>query len=277
VPEDGAVNVLGRFSKHLSDDGSLLVFESAGGASPVKTGEKIRDVFIYHLDTQTFTQVTTQDVGKRELSDFNYFPSLNGAGTFVAFSSKLNLPVTNDTAGNFNNSREVFRYAIAGSTPASPQFFLATQTEVSTDPADQRQILLAPFISDDGTLIAFSNHGHLLAARFNATPEVFQAALRPVIRESATQAVLANAASLDRTAIARGSLALVQNDDDEEDVFTDQTITASSTEPPLELAGIRVQVAGAHPGGVARPGEIHSPGGNRAFRRSTRCKMILAR
>src|SRR5262249_43949688 len=121
APSDGAVNVLSRFSKHLSDDGSLLVFESAGGARPVKTGERIRDVFIYKVNTGAFRQVTTQDVGKRGLSDYNYFPSVNGAGTYVTFSSKLNLPVINDSAGNFDNSRELFRYDIAASTAANPQ------------------------------------------------------------------------------------------------------------------------------------------------------------
>ncbi len=206
VPEDGAVNVLSRFSKHLSDDGSLLVFESAGGASPVKTGERIRDVFIYNVNSRAFTQVTTQDVGKRDLSDYNYFPSINGAGTYVTFSSKLNLPVTNDSAGNFDNSREIFRYDIAGSTSAEPRFFLATQTRISTDPPDQRLVLFAPFVSDSGSLIAFSNKGELIAEKFNPTPEVFQAALRLVVRESAAPPALTNAASFDSAAVARGSI-----------------------------------------------------------------------
>jgi uncharacterized protein (TIGR03437 family) len=206
VPEDGAVNVLSRFGKHLSDDGSLLVFESAGGTSPTKTGELIRDVFLYNLNTKAFTQVTTQDVGKKDLSDYNYFPSLNGAGTFVSFSSKLNLLVVNDQAGNFNNSREIFRYDIAGSTAANPKFFLVTQTEISTATTDQRQILFAPFVSDDGASIAFSNDGNLLAANFNTTAEVFQAVLRPATKESESQPALANAASFDMTAVARGSI-----------------------------------------------------------------------
>lgn len=206
VPEDGAVNVLSRFSKHLSDDGSLLVFESAGGVSPTKTGERIRDVFLYNANTKSFTQVTAQDVGKRDLSDYNYFPSINGEGKLIAFSSKLNLPVVNDTAGNFNNSREIFRYDIAASTANDPKFFLVTQTEVSTVTTDQRLILFAPFINDGGQSIAFSNNGNLLAAQFNTTAEVFQAVLRPAIRENSAALALANAASFDKTAVARGSI-----------------------------------------------------------------------
>lgn len=206
VPEDGAVNVLSRFSKHLSDDGSLLVFESAGGTAPTKTGERIRDVFLYNANSKSFTQVTTQDVGKRDLSDYNYFPSVSGEGTHIAFSSKLNLPVVNDTAGNFNNSREIFRYDIAASTPSDPKFFLVTQTEVSAVTPDQRLILFAPFISNGGQSIAFSNDGNLLAPQFNSTAEVFQAVLRPSIRESSAAPVLANAASFDKTAVARGSI-----------------------------------------------------------------------
>ncbi len=90
VPSDGAVNVLSRFSKHLSDDGSLLVFESAGGASPVKTGQRIRNVFLYNVNTKTSTQVTTQDVGKRDLSDFNYFsePQRRGDLRHVQFQAQ---------------------------------------------------------------------------------------------------------------------------------------------------------------------------------------------
>jgi uncharacterized protein (TIGR03437 family) len=206
VPEDGGVNVLSRFCKHLSDDGTQLVFESAGGSRPAKTGQRIRDVFLYNLNTGAFTQITTQDVGKRDLSDYNYFPSINGAGTFVTFSSKLNLPVVNDSAGNFNNSREIYRYEIAASTPAAPIFFLATQTRVASAPSDQRQVLFSPFVNDGGDRIAFSNKGDLIAEKFNTTAEVFQAMLRPQIRESGSTAVLTNAASYDTTAIARGSL-----------------------------------------------------------------------
>jgi uncharacterized protein (TIGR03437 family) len=201
VPEDGAVNVLSRFGKHLSDDGSLLAFESAGGTAPVQEGAKIRDVFLYNRGTKSFTQITTQDVGKRGLSDYNYFPSLNGASTFVTFSSKLNLAVTNDTAGNFNNSREAYRYDIT-----AKQLSLVTQTEISTAPTDQRQVLFAPYISDDGQRLGFSNNGNLIAPKFSSTPEVFLAVLRPISRESGRVVRLANAASFDTTYIARGSL-----------------------------------------------------------------------
>ena len=37
---------------------------------------------------------------------------------------------------------------------------------------------------------------------------------------------------------------MVQNDDDETDVFSDQTIEASRTDPPFELGGVTVNVAG---------------------------------
>lgn len=238
VPEDGAVNVLSRFSKHLSDDGSRLVFESTGGTAPVKTGEKIRDVFLYNASSKTFTQITTQDVGKKDLSDYNYFPGLNGAGTFVTFSSKLNLPVTNDTAGNFNNSREVYRYDIAGSTTTNPKFSLVTQTEISETTSDQRQILLAPFISDNGTLIAFSNNGNLLAAKFNTTAEVFQAVLRPVVRETTQAAVLANAASYDKTNIARGSIVTAFGGE----LATNSVESNETDNYPFELNGVSVTV-----------------------------------
>src|SRR5262245_47973516 len=248
VPSDGAVNVLSRFGKRLSDDGSLLVFESAGGAAPAKIGERIRDVFIYNTNTGAFTQVTTQDVGNRNLSDFNYFPSLNGAGTYVTFSSKLNLPVTNDSAGNFNNSREIFRYDIAASAPSSPKYFLVTQTRVSTTQPDQRLILFAPFVSDGGDLIAFSNNGDLIAEKFNTTPEVFQAALRPVIRQTGMSPSLANAASFDTTTIARGSIVAAYGSELANDVAGSGDIDNF----PFEINGVRVTVGDSLSGIAAR-------------------------
>lgn len=253
VPEDGAVNVLSRFGKHLSDDGSLLVFESAGGAAPVQEGAKIRDVFVYNRNTKSFTQITTQDVGKRDLSDFNYFPSVNGAGTFITFSSKLNLSVTNDTAGNFNNSREGYRYDVA-----AKQLSLFTQTELSQVEADQRQILFAPYCSDDGQRIAFSNNGNLIAPKLNSTPEAFQALLCPIVRESSNNVRLVNAASFDQTYIARGSLVIGYGADL-------PAVTASSNEYdnyPFELNGVSVTVGEALGGLAARmisiaPGQLN--------------------
>lgn len=253
VPEDGAINVLSRFSKHLSDDGSLLVFESAGGASPTKTGERIRDVFLYNLNTKAFTQITTQDVGKQSLSDYNYFPSVNGAGTHVVFSSKLNLPVINDTAGNFNNSRELYRYDIA-----TRQFFLATQTELSQETSDQRLVLFAPFLSDDATRISFSNNGNLLAARFNSTAEVFQARLRPVVREAGQTATLANAASFETEVIARGSLVAAFGGE----LASTQATSNEVDNYPFELAGVSVTVGDSLSGIAGRviavsPGQVN--------------------
>jgi uncharacterized protein (TIGR03437 family) len=253
VPEDGAINVLSRFSKHFSDDGSLLVFESAGGTSPTKTGERIRDVFLYNLNTKTFTQITTQDVGKQDLSDYNYFPSLNGAGTHLAFSSKLNLPVVNDTAGNFNNSRELYRYNIT-----AKQFFLATQTELSQATNDQRLVLFAPFLNDDATSISFSNNGNLLAARFNSTAEVFQARLRPVLREASQSAQLANAASFETEVIARGSLVAAFGSE----LASTQAASNEVDNYPFELAGVSVTVGDSLSGIAGRliavaPGQIN--------------------
>jgi uncharacterized protein (TIGR03437 family) len=248
VPEDGAVNVLSRFSKHLSDDGSLLVFESTGGTAPVKTGEKIRDVFLYNATTKTFTQITTQDVGKKDLSDFNYFPSLNGAGTFITFSSKLNLPVINDTAGNFNNSREVYRYDIAASTPANPRYSLVTQTELSDVEGDQRLILLAPFVSDDGAIVSFSNNGNLLAPNFNSTPEVFQAVLRSAVRATNQTVAAVNAASLDTTGVARGSVVAALGSQ----LANNNAESSEVDNYPFELNGVSITVGDSTSGIAAR-------------------------
>ena len=258
VPEDGAVNVLSRFSKHLSDDGKLLVFESAGGASPTKTGERIRDVFLYRVDTKTFTQVTTQDIGNRSLSDYNYFPSVNSAGTYITFSSKLSLPVINDSAGNFDNSREIYRYDIGASSASDPKFFLVTQTRIATNPSDQRQILFAPFVNDSGALIAFSNQGDLMAEKFNTTAEVFQAALRPVVRNSSAAPILSNAASFETTAIARGSIVAAFG----AELANSQASSGEFDNYPFEMEGVSVTVGDSLSGIAGRlisiaPGQIN--------------------
>lgn len=248
VPDEGAINVLARFSRHLSADGRWLVFESAGGRRPAKTGERIRDVFVCDLETMSFRQVTTQDVGRRDLSDFNYFPSINAAGTEVVFSSKLNLPVVNDPGvGNFNNSREVYGYDLAGSTPSEPRLTLMTETEVEGE-TDERQLVIAPFVSDDGRRIAFSHRGDLVAERASATTEVFQSIIRPITRESGSPVSLANAASLDRTAIARGSIVLADGAE-----LSGSVAESTDTDNfPFELDGVSVTIGDGISGVAAR-------------------------
>ena len=55
-----------------------------------------------------------------------------------------------------------------------------------------------------------------------------------------------NGASQESGPIARGSIAyaLMQNDDDETDVFSEQTFEALPANPPFELGGVTVKVAG---------------------------------
>src|SRR6185503_1579964 len=101
--------------------------------------DKTREVYLYNVTTKAFTQVTNQtfpasptqdDLNK---VDFNFFPSINSTGTFLAFGSVMNLVPTSPsslTTDNADGSRELFRYDIVNSTSTSPKFRQLTFTNV---------------------------------------------------------------------------------------------------------------------------------------------------
>lgn len=238
VPANGVMNTLIAFTHPLSADGTKLVFES-GGDFAGKNSEKLREVYLADLSgaTPVFTQITDQTTVDFTKSDFNYLPSINSAGTFISFSSVLNLTpaaTSGIKADNADGSREVFRYDIA-----NKKFRQITFTDLSGLVLDQRANTTSAFIDASGTAISFTYDQILLAANGSALQDVFQAYVRPVTMMNSAAPTLANAASFDATQVARGSIVAA---------FGTQLANAIVTTPggnlPFQLGGVTVTVNG---------------------------------
>lgn len=238
VPINGAENLLAAATEPLSFDGSKLVFESSGNFV-AKNADKTREVYLADLSTTptTFKQLTDQTTANFLTSDYNFYPSINSAGTYVVISSVLNLtPAT--TSGikvdNADGSREIFRYDVAGA-----KFKQLTFAPLSDLVLDQRDNRSAPFINDAGDLASFSFDSRSLLPTGPVIADVFQAVIRPVASKNSTEAKIANAASFDNTQVARGSLAAIFGTQ-----LSNATVSAPSGNLPFELAGVTVTVGG---------------------------------
>jgi uncharacterized protein (TIGR03437 family) len=239
VPVNGPVNVLSAFTRHLNHAGTLLVFESSGDFAG-KNSDRTREVFLYNITAKTFTQITNQPAPDANLrSDFNFFPGLNAAGTFVTFGSVLNLVPTTPSdvrTDNGDGSREVFRYDIVNSTPDTPKFRQVT----FTPPAgtfDDRNNTVSAYIDSAGNSLMFTSGENLIGTNSDFSSEIFQARIRPITSQNAQAAALVNAASFDGTAVARGSMVSAFGT-----LLADATTTASSADLPFELNGVTVTV-----------------------------------
>ena len=249
VPSGGAVNLLSPFTRHLSKDGSLLVFESSGNLSNTNS-DKSREIFLYNVTTKAFTQVTNQTVPTNPTAtdlakvDFNFFPSINPAGTFITFSSVLNLVPTSPSdvkTDNGDNSKEVFRYDIVNSTSGSPKFRQLTFASPSLLVFDQRTNIIASFIDTTGTLVAFTLGEDLIGTNAGLAPQLFQARIRPITSTNSQAVVLANAASFNNTAVARGSIVAAFGT-----MLANNQGTTPSANLPYEINGVTVSVGFAY-------------------------------
>jgi len=245
VPVGGAMNVLSPSLRHLNHDGTLLVFESAGDLAGKNT-DKTRELFLYNTATKSFTQITDQTLPANPTAadqakiDFNFFPSINAAGTFITFASFLNLPVTNDPkVDNADNSKEVFRYDIANSTPTGPKFRQMTVTQPSASFLDQRQNTIPSYVDNSGSRVTFTMVSNDLSPTLTFAPEVFQEIIRPITSKNDQAVMLANAASFDATQVARGSIVAGFGTN-----LANATTSASSANLPYDLAGVSVTVKG---------------------------------
>lgn len=238
VPANGVMNVLLAFTHPLNTDGTKLVFES-GGDFAGKNTEKLREIYLADLSgaTPAFTQITDQTTVDASKNDFNYLPSINSTGTFISFSSVLNLtPATTSgiKADNADGSREVFRYDVA-----NKKFRQITFTDLSGLVLDQRANTTSAFIDASGVAVSFTYDQVLLGANGLALQDVFQAYVRPVTMMNSTAPALANAASFDATQVARGSIVAA---------FGTQLANAIVTTPganlPFQLGGVTVTING---------------------------------
>ncbi len=236
------MTVLPAFVHPISDNGSLIVFES-GGNFGGNNADKTRELWLYNVATSAFTRLTNQTVSatptQDELKklDHSFQASINSSGTFITFGATANLtPATTSsvTTDNADGSREVFRYDIAKAS-----FRQLTFTAGSALTLDQRAVTVPSFADAAGTAVIFSLESNLIAAGLTLNPEAFRAILYPVTGVNATAPALANAASFDNTQVARGSIVTAFGSQ------LSSTVQAATASPlPLQLNNVRVTVRG---------------------------------
>ena len=241
VPANGPMNLLNAFTRPLNFAGTLLVFESAGDFASKNT-DKTREIFLADLSgaQPSFVQITDQTTADVAKSDFNFLPSINGAGTFVTFASTLNLvpTTTHDVkTDNDDGSRELFLYDIKASTPTTPKLRQLTFTPTANFLLDQRQNTAFSYANDTGSLFTFSYVGFLLAQNLSSVTEIFQEQLLPITIVNPQAATLANAASFDGTQLARGSIAAAFGT-----MLSNSIASATSVDLPYEIGGVRVTI-----------------------------------
>ncbi len=222
---DQPVNFFNQNTKHISNDGNLIVIESAGDLESGKNTDKTREVFIYNRTTAKFTQITANanlpavpvaaDLPK---IDYNFTPGISPNGKFVFISSILNIvPVATGVTStvlndNADASREVFRYEVA-----TAKIRQITYTPVSPRVLDQREALLMVNSNAAGTEIFFTDDVNLTGNNGDTSFEVVRAVIRPVTESNAVVAAMVNGASFispDSTTpasnpIASGSIASI--------------------------------------------------------------------
>jgi uncharacterized protein (TIGR03437 family) len=236
------MNLLVAFTRPFNNAGTLLVFESAGDFAG-GNADKTREVFLADLSgaTPTFKQITNQTTAELTKSDYNFLPSINGAGTFITFGSTLNLVSTDPhstATDNNDGSRELFLYDIVNSTPTVPKFRQLTFTILPDYLGDGRLATNYSFADNSGKLITFDYVAFLLAGNLTFATEIFQERLLPVTLKNAQVATLANAASFDATQLARASITAAFGT-----MLSNTTASASSINLPYEINGVRVTVA----------------------------------
>lgn len=252
---DRPVNILAPFTKHISNDGNLIVFESAGDFDAGKNTDKTREVFLYNRTTNKFSQITTNsplpsspvqaDIDK---IDYNFTPGISPNGQFIFLSSVLNIvPVASGgTSGiltdNADASREVFRYDIANA-----KFRQLTYTPTSSRVLDQRDALLQANSNATGTDVYFTDDINLVGGNLDTSFELHRAVIRPVTETNTVVPAMVNAASFytpdvatpANNPVAIGSIASIFGTK-----LASSLQSTASTTLPYELGGVSVSISG---------------------------------
>ena len=252
---DRPVNILNQNTKHLSSDGTMLVFESAGDLEAGKNSDKTREVFLYNRTTNKFTQITSNsplpatptqtDIDK---IDYDFTPAISPNGKFIFIGSILNIvPVaTGGTSGiltdNADGSREVFRYDIA-----TAKFRQTTYTPLSPRVLDQREALLHVNSNAAGTDLFFTNDIDMIGANPDTSFEIYRALIRPITQTNEVIPALVNGASFfspdstkpETNPLARGSLGSIFGTR-----LADSPATTARADLDFDLNGVSVTVMG---------------------------------
>jgi len=252
---DRPVNILSPNTKHLSSDGNLLVFESAGDLESGKNSDKTREVFLYNRTTSKFTQITSNsplpttptqtDIDK---IDYDFTPSLSPNGQYVFIGSILNIvPVASGGTSailtdNADGSREVFRYDIAAA-----KFRQITYTPLSPRVLDQREAILQVNSNAAGTDLFFNNDIDMLGSNPDTSFEIYRALIRPITQTNEVIPAMVNAASFaspdptkpETNPIGRGSLGSIFGTK-----LADAPAISTDTNLDFELNSVGVTIAG---------------------------------
>ncbi|MBL8203471.1 MAG: PD40 domain-containing protein [Blastocatellia bacterium] len=252
---DRPVNILNPNTKHLSRDGNLLVFESAGDLESGKNSDKTREVFLYNRTTSKFTQITSNsplpatptqtDIDK---IDYDFTPALSPNGQYVFIGSILNIvPVASGGTSailtdNADGSREVFRYDIAAA-----KFRQITYTPLSPRVLDQREAILQVNSNAAGTDLFFNNDIDMLGSNPDTSFEIYRALIRPITQTNEVIPAMVNAASFaspdptkpETNPIGRGSLGSIFGTK-----LADAPAISTDTNLDFELNGVGVTIAG---------------------------------
>jgi uncharacterized protein (TIGR03437 family) len=239
------MNVLNSATHPLSDDGSLLTFESAGNFTN-NNGDMTRELWLYNVKTKAFTQLTNQTLPNSDPTkltqdqlkkiDFNFLPSINSTGTHISFFSTENLTpaaTSGVLADNADGSREVFRYDIAAQKIRQVTFTNITNTNLEQTNDGQA------YIDSTGAAITFSFLATSLAPNAAAIEDLFQAVIVPVTGAGSVAPKLANAANFDTTQVARGSLVAAFGSQ-----LSNGTATTPTGDLPFDLGGVTILVNG---------------------------------
>ncbi len=253
--QDRPMTILNQNTKHLSNDGTLLVFESAGDLEAGKNTDKTREVFLYNRTTNKFTQITSNsplpatpmqtDIDK---IDYDFTPAISPDGKFVFIGSILNIvPVASGgTSGvatdNADGSREVFRYDIAAA-----KFRQITYTPRSPRVLDQREALLYVNSNANGSDLFFTNDIDMIGSNPDTSFEIYRALVRPIAQVNAVIPALVNGASFfspdstkpETNPIAAGALASIFGTR-----LADSMATTGRADLDYELNGVSVTIGG---------------------------------
>lgn len=232
-----SLNVLSAGTRPINFDGTKVVFESAADLAG-KNSDRTREVFLVDLSgtTPAFQQLTDQSTVDAAKNDYGFSASINSVGTYVVFSTTLNLvPATTSsvTTDNGDGSRELYRYHIP-----TAKFLQLTFTPLS-DLIDQRANRSNPRISDAGDRASFSFDPRLFLPQGASISDLFQAVVRPALSRNSVEPKIANAASFDSTQVARGSIAAIFGTQ-----LSNDTASATSSDFPTQMNGVSVKVAG---------------------------------
>lgn len=252
---DRPMNIFTLNTKHLSNDGNLLVFESAGDFESGKNTDKTREVFLYNRTANKFTQITSNsplpstptqtDIDK---IDYDFTPAISPDGRYIFIGSILNIvPVASGgTSGiltdNADGSREVFRYDIAAA-----KFRQITYTPLSPRVLDQREATVQVNSNATGTDLFFTNDINMIGENPDTSFEIYRALIRPVTETNSVVPAMVNAASFlspdatkpETNPVARGAIASIFGTR-----IADASAISTRTDLDYELNGVSVTVQG---------------------------------